>query len=183
MAEDYQVKGSSITSKFQFVRERLGAPAERQLMDRLRDHEASFPILDSAWYPFALYDQTNRLIAELFFGGDLRRLEEVGTYSAEKVLRTVYKSFVKGKDYVGFLNRAAILHGRFYDAGKTEVFLGDDGGSAEIVHSGAPVYSEADLHIASGFYIGAGRAIGLSNVRSEFRLTGTGARFQLRWTS
>ena len=182
MGDEYRVKGSSINSKFEFVRERLGGAAEGRLIDRLRDFENHFPILDSAWYPFTIYDQINRAIAELFFDGDLERLKEVGMFSAESVLNSVYKSFAQGKDYVGFLRRAAILHGRFYDAGKMEVILGDDGRSAEVVHTDAPVYSEADLHVASGFYIGAGRSLGLDDVRSEFRMTPTGVRFRLRWT-
>jgi len=147
----------------------------------LTEFEAHFPILDSAWYPFELYDQTNRGIADLFFDGDLGRLREVGMFSAERVLNSVYKSFAQGKDYIGFLNRAAILHGRFYDAGKMEVVLGDDGHSAEVIHSEAPLYSEADLEIAAGFYVGAGRALGLDGVRSEHQILADGARFQLRW--
>ncbi len=181
VASPYNVKGSSINSKFDFVRERLGEAAHNQLRERLTGDESLFPILDSAWYPFELYDRVNRTIAELFFGGALRRLEEVGMFSAERVLKTVYKSFAQGQDFVGFLKRAAILHQRFYDAGQMEVVLGDDGCSAEVIHSGAPAYAEADLYIASGFYRGAGRALGLDDVRSEFRFTATGARFQLDW--
>ncbi|NNE20363.1 MAG: hypothetical protein HKN10_18005 [Myxococcales bacterium] len=181
MSKTYQVKGSSISSKFDFVRERSGPDAENQLRARFDDEDRLFPILDSAWYPFELYDRVNRAIAELLFGGDLKRLEEVGIFSAERVLRTVYKSFAQGKDYVAFLKRAAILHQRFYDAGKMEVVLGEDGHSAQVVHSGAPVYAEADLYIASGFYRGAGRELGLSDVRSKFRLTEDGAHFDLDW--
>ena len=63
-----------------------------------------------------------------------------------------------------------------------EVVLGDDGHSAEVIHSGAPAYSEADLFVASGFYRGAGRALGLDSVRSEFDLNADGARFRLDWS-
>lgn len=178
----YRVKGSSITSKLDFVREQLGPSAEDQLRQRLAGHREHFPVLDSAWYPFDLYDTVNREIAEIFFDGQLRRLEEVGMYSAEKVLSSVYRSFAQGKDYIGFLRRAAILHSRFYDAGTMEVVLGDDGVSAEVIHRGAPVYSEADLFVASGFYRGAGKAVGLDDVRSEFRITPDGAHFRLEWS-
>ena len=181
MSDNYQVKGSSISSKFDFAREHSGAAGENQLRELFSDDDRLFPVLDSAWYPFELYNRVNRAIAELFFGGDLRRLEEVGIFSAERVLNTVYKSFAQGKDYVAFLRRAAILHQRFYNAGSMEVILGDDGTSAEIVHSGAPTYAEADLYIASGFYQGAGRAMGHDDVRSTFEMTADGARFQLHW--
>jgi hypothetical protein len=153
MSSNYLVKGSSISSKFEFVRQHSGRAAEDLLRKQFTDQDRLFPILDSAWYPFELYDRVNRTIARLFFGGDLSSLEEVGIFSAERVLNTVYKSFI----------------------------IGDDGHSAEIIHSGAPNCAEADLYIASGFYRGAGRALGLDDVHSEFRLTADGAQFQLEW--
>ncbi len=182
MSSEYQVKGSSISSKFDFVRERMGANEETRLREQFTDRAGLFPILDSAWYPFELYDLVNRTIADLFFNGNLSRLEEVGIFSAERVLNTVYRSFAHGRDYIGFLKRAAILHQRFYDRGHMEVVLGEDGHSAEVILSGAPTYAEADLYVASGFYRGAGKALGLDDVRSQFRLTADGARFQLGWS-
>ncbi len=181
MNQPYRVKGSSIRSKLDFVHEELGAEAEQRLHDRFAQVQDLESILDSAWYPFELYDGVNRAIADLFFGGDLSQLERVGAFSAEKALSSVYGAFVAGGDFVSFLNRAALLHQRFYDVGTTEVTIGEDRKSATIVHREAPTYSRADLFVASGFYKGAGRKLGLDEVRSEFTFDETGARFELSW--
>ena len=181
MGDEYQVKGSSIRSKFDYVHERFGEAAERQLEERFRER-GILPVLDSVMYPFEAYDAVNRAIAEQFFDGDLSRLSEVGAYSARKVLTGVYRAFAAGKDYPGFLRRAAVLHERFYSHGGMDVNLGDDGKSCEILLRGAPTYSEADLHIAGGFYAGAAELLGIESL--DWRLSwdaSSGARFQLRW--
>ena len=181
VSEEYRVRGSSISSKFEFVRDRFGTEAELQLKEAFADRERLFPILDSSWYPFELYDEINRAIADRFFDGKFSGLIEVGSYSAEKVLTSVYKAFAEGKDFVGFLLRAALLHERFYSQSQMDVTLGEDGVSAEILLRDAPMYSEADLHIAAGFYAGAAKLLGLSSFRHEYSLTKDGAHFQLRW--
>ncbi len=124
----------------------------------------------------------NRAIADRFYGGELAKLEEVGAYSAGKVLTSVYKAFAAGRDYAGFLRRAAILHERFYNLGKMIVTLGEDGRSAVVHLAEAPAYSEADLYVAAGFYAGAGRLLGLEGFEYELRLEEDGAHFDLRWT-
>ena len=179
--EEYRVRGSSISSKFEFVRVRFGTEAELQLKEQFADHEQLFPILDSSWYPFELYDEINRAIADRFFDGELSGLVEVGSYSAEKVLTSVYKAFAEGKDFVGFLLRAALLHERFYSQSQMDVTLGEDGVSAEILLRDAPTHSEADLHMAAGFYAGAAKLLGVKGYRDEYNLIQDGAHFQLRW--
>lgn len=181
MPEEYRVRGSSISSKFKFVRDRFGTEAELQLKEHFKDQERLFPILDSSWYPFEVYDEINRVIADRFFDGEFSGLVEVGSYSAEKVLTSVYKAFAEGKDFPGFLLRAALLHERFYSQSQMDVTLGEDGVSAEVLLRDAPTYSEADLHIAAGFYGGAAKLLGLQGFRHECNLTKDGAHFQLRW--
>jgi len=138
MSDDYRVKGSSIRSKFDFVRDRFGEAAEGQLKERFRER-GLLPVLDSVMYPFDDYDALNRAIAAEFFDGDLSRLSEAGAYSAQQVLTGVYRAFAAGKDYPGFLRRAAVLHERFYSHGGMDVELADDGKSCQILMQGAPV--------------------------------------------
>lgn len=180
MSGDYRVKGSSIRSKFDFVHDRFGEAAERQLKERFRDR-GILPVLDSVMYPFEDYDAVNRAIAEEFLDGDLSRLAEVGAYSAQKVLTGVYRAFAAGKDYPGFLRRAAMLHERFYNAGSMAVDLAADGKSCQIVLRGAPTYSEPDLNIAGGFYAGAAELLGIESLDWELSWDSSGATFQLRW--
>lgn len=180
MSDDYRVKGSSIRSKFDFVHDRFGEGAERRLKERFREH-GLLPVLDSVMYPFEDYDAVLRAIAEEFFDGDLSRLSEVGAYSAQKVLTGVYRAFAAGKDYLGFLRRAAVLHERFYSHGGMDVDLAEDGESCTIVLSGAPTYSESDLHVAGGFYAGAADLLGIQSLDWEMSWDASSARFLLSW--
>lgn len=180
MDDDYRVKGSSIRSKFDFVHDRFGEAAERQLKERFRER-GLLPVLDSVMYPFDDYDAVNRAIAEEFFDGDLSRLSEVGVYSARQVLTGVYQAFAAGKDYPGFLRRAAVLHERFYSHGGMDVKLADDAKSCRILLQGAPTYSESDLYIAGGFYAGAADLLGIQSLNWELSWDASGARFDLRW--
>ena len=183
MSDDYRVKGSSIRSKFDFVHDRFGEGAERRLKERFRAR-GILPVLDSMMYPFEDYDAVNRAIAEQFFDGDLSRLSEVGTYSAQKVLTGVYRAFAAGKDYPGFLRRAAVLHERFYSHGGMQVELAEDGKGCTIELRGAPTYSESDLYIAGGFYAGAAHLLGVQSLDWEMSWdSSSGARFELRWES
>lgn len=177
----FSVKGSSISSKFDFVRETFGAAAERELRDGLRGEADLGTILDSGLYPFDLYNRILEAIAERFYGGDLSRLEEVGAYSARTSLTTIYRAFTQGKDFLGFLSRIGLLHERFYSEGKMAVEVQPDRRGARIHLSGAPRYSDADLFVAGGFYVGAGKLLGLESIDYELARTDEGATFHLRW--
>jgi hypothetical protein len=182
MSNEYAVKGSSISSKFEFVRVRFGEAAEDEFKRSFSDETGLFPVLDSKWYPFAVYDRINRAIADRYFSGSTRGLEEAGKFSAERVLSTTYSMYAEGKDFVGFLQRAAILHGRFYSQGQVTVTIGEGRTSATIQHSGADSYSDADLHVAKGFYVGAGELTGATGVQCHMVQRPDGAEFSLRWS-
>ena len=177
----FSVKGSSISSKFDFLRETFGSAAELELRESLRGEADLGTILDSSQYPFDLYDRILVAIAERFYDGDLSRLEEVGAYSAQKSLTTIYRAFTQGKDFFGFLSRIGLLHERFYSAGKMEVEVAPDRQSARIHLSGAPRYSDADLFVAGGFYTGPGKLLGHEGIKYVLARTDDGATFQLKW--
>jgi hypothetical protein len=181
MAGTYKVKGTSIRSKLAFVRKRFGVQGEEQLKSDLKDEKSLFPLLDSSWYPFELYDRVNRAIARRFFDNDLQALQEVGAYSAEEALTTVYRAFVRQGDYAVFLRHIEKLHKTFYNLGDMSVMVSRDKNYSEIEHFGAPEYSEADLQIAAGFYVGAGQLLGNKNVSCRLDQRPDGAHFELRW--
>ncbi len=178
---EFRVKGSSISSKFDFVRQTFGPAAERELRESLGGEADYGTILDSSLYSFDLYDRILRSMAERFYDGDLSRLEEVGAYSAEKSLTTIYKAFAAGKDFLGFLSRIGLLHERFYSQGKMDVEVASDRRSARIHLSEAPVYSDADLFVAGGFYCGAGKLLGLDAIRYRLERSEKDAVFHLSW--
>jgi hypothetical protein len=177
---EYRVKGSTIESKLAFVRERFGSGDEQALRGELRQQGLTL-ILDSAWYPFAVYDRLLVTIAERFYGGDLEKLVAVGQYSAERALTTTYAAYTRSGDFRRFLQRIATLHEKFYSTGGMQVTVGDNESWCEIRLSGAPVYTAADLYVAQGFYLGAARLLGLQAPKIDHTMQEDGAHFRLRW--
>jgi hypothetical protein len=180
-AEEYWVKGSSIKSKLEFVRERFGPPAEAALKQRFAS-QGLFLILESEWYPYALFDELCVAIAENHYGGALERLLDIGVYSAERALRTTYEAYLEGGEFLRFLARIPALHGRLYNQGRMEVSVGENGRSCEIHLRGAPLYTEADTQVAAGFYVGAARTCGLKGVQHRIERRDDGVDFFLNWT-
>lgn len=177
---EQQVKGSTIRSKLVFVRERFGDGAERELK-MLLEAAGYKQILEGAWYPFAVYDQVLRHIAERHFAGDLRRLSEVGIFSAQTALTTTYDVFAGRRDFTQFLQRLSTLHGRFYSVGEIVVELSNAPDACKIRMRGAAPYSEADLHNATGFYVGAAQLMGLEHARCRFEPAGEEIFFHIAW--
>lgn len=176
-----RVKGSSLNSKLRFVRQAFGAEAEKALTAFLA-RSGVHQVLDGSWYPFELYDALLRLIAEGHYGSDLSRLREVGIYSAESSLKTTYEVYTL-RDFAYFLERLSTLHSRFYSMGELEAEVDVEAGRCRIRLHGAPNYSDPDLHVACGFYIGAARVMDLSEVSCDFRKTDSEVHFVLAWRS
>ena len=180
-AEDYWVKGSSIKSKLEYVRDRFGAEAEGVLKHRFA-RQGLFLILESEWYPYALFDELCVAIAENHFGGNLERLLEVGAYSAERTLRSTYVAYLEGGDFLRFLGRISALHGRLYNQGSMEVVVNVDGKSCCLRLRGAPEYREADIQVAAGFYVGSAHCCGLRDVRHRIERLDGGVDISLNWS-
>lgn len=174
------VRGDSIRSKLLFARQAFGPKAEQDLQAFLADQGVS-QILDDAWYPFEAYDQLLRRLADRHFEGDLSRLVEVGEYSAESTLKTTYQVY-NIREFMNFLKRLSSLHGHFYNSGRLENELDSRGLNCHIRMLEAPYYSDPDLYVASGFYQGAARFMGLQGVECEFRRIGDSeVHFNLTW--
>jgi len=177
--DDYQIKGSSIQSKLDYVREVLGKEQEEEVRDMLRQRGIVL-LLQSSWYPAEVYEDLNLFLAEEFFGGNIERLLEVGEFSARRALKSTYKAYLEGGDFARFLQRISSFHERFFSEGTMEVRPGV--GSCEILLSGARRYPQPDVQIARGFYSGAARCFGLENVSCSAAPNADGMRFLLTWT-
>ncbi len=180
MQRQLNVKGSTLRSKLEFTEERFGSTARQQIEEYLR--EQGFPtILDANWYPFDLFDGVLQKMADDFFDGDLTKLEEVGAYSAEQALSTTYEPYAARRDFQQFLQRISSLHDRFYDTGQLEITArGDE--FCEIELQGLPQVSQADVHVAAGFYVGAARFMGLESARCRFSIGPDRVHFRLDWS-
>ena len=175
---DYKIKGSSIRTKFQFVKERFGDAAENALQDKF--DRSLLPLLDSSWYPFTFNEQVSQAIVHEHFGGDMSKLRDVGAFSAERVLTSVYKFYGTAKGFIEFLRRAELLHETCYSKGGMRVEIGGDLKSCQI-HLRAPVFSEADMQVAAGFYTGAAGFFGEKNVSCACAPENSGAHFNMSW--
>jgi hypothetical protein len=172
----YSVKGSSISSKLVFARERGGPSAEAALRQQFA---ADLPFLESAWYPYSLYIAVLRAVVRHVLGGETERLLEVGRHSADVALGRTYRAFVRD-DFVAFLGNIAELHRLFYSHGASVVALAVEGNGATIRHVEKPEMEEEDLWVALGFYVRAGELHGLK-VESAFTREGDEALFELTW--
>ncbi len=178
--DDYQVKGSTILSKFDFVEEQFGSEAINQLRSNFLE-KGAFPIIHSNWYPFDLYVEVLEAIAELGYGGAVSELVAVGIYSAETALQESAESFIKVGGFPEFVRDIPRLHKLLYNQGIIEVSLGEGGTSCEIWHRAKPRYADADLHVAAGYYQRAAELHQLANVRCSFAAQEDFARFSLVW--
>lgn len=180
-ADGYMVKGSSLLSKIDFVRERFKSGAADKLAQDLAGWLGRVP-LATQWYPFSIYEQLLKAIADRFFGGDLSRLREIGTFSAASALGGSYQAF-STKDFRKLVSRLTRLHSLFYTSGRLEVEFRPDGLGCEIRQFEVPRASAADDYLARGFYEACASTCGLVGVSTETLVRPGGSVFRLRWTS
>jgi hypothetical protein len=181
MSDVYSVKGSTIRMKFEFVRDRFGPEAEAAMRARFRNRMELEALLDTSWVPFTLYEEINQYIARAHYGGDLTRLREVGAYSADRGLQSIYKIWVSGKAFLDFLRQMTEYNRTLYNAGDLDVSVGEDQTSATLSFRNAPQYSQAELHTSTGFFVGSAKVMGLADVTHEAKLVPKGMEITLRW--
>ena len=181
MNDVYSVKGSTIRMKFEFVRERFGPEAEAAMRARFHKRKELEALLDTSWVPFALYEEINQYIARAHYGGDLTRLREVGGYSADRILQSIYKIWVSGKAFLDFLRQMTEYNKTLYNAGDLVVSVGEDQRSATLSFRNAPQYTQAELHTSTGFFAGSAKLMGLADVTHEGKLVPNGMEINLRW--
>ncbi|HEY8431858.1 MAG TPA: hypothetical protein VIL20_25950 [Sandaracinaceae bacterium] len=157
-----RVKGSAITSRVRFVRERAGEHAYRAvraaLSPRSRAHlEAG--VLPHAWVPFELFVELNQVIDAQLGAGDLALCREMGRYGAQVNLPTLYRIFYRLGSLPFILRKAARLWEVHYDSGRLEVFAGD--GEARLVIADFETPHRAHCLSVLGWAEGAGELSGV----------------------
>ena len=180
MGEGLQVKGSTLTTKLAFLRAQVGDATAAEAEKFLATHGIA-AVLESLWYPYSTYDALLRWIADHCFGGELKRLEEVGRFSAEAAHSSTYKGLVVSGDFPRYLKQLGVLHGRLYSLGRILVSPGVDGRSYTVRILDTPGFTEPAVRIVQGFYCGAARLHGLEGAQCDAVLETDGASFALRW--
>ena len=115
------VKGAMVRAHLQYVRDRLGEPAVAKTFAVLPEPiaEEVHGMLASSWCAFETLITLDRAIARISGEDERRLMRDLGRYSAQINLTTVYRAF-RRDDIHEFFRRGASLHKQFQDFGTAE---------------------------------------------------------------
>jgi hypothetical protein len=120
-----KVKGSVVHSNAAFLQEKLGKEVYGQILAKLDPADRAAlgtVILQSAWYEYSLVLRLMEVAGEFYKGPASKSLAwEMGRFSAEYGLKTVYKIFFKVADPGFIISRASKIFGNYFDSGTMEV--------------------------------------------------------------
>ncbi len=180
-----RVKGTKITSKLAFVRERHGDEGVARLLQALgpADATAVRTAVGVGWYSIDLYERLVEALVETVGGGDEAVLDQVGEHTAESQAAGAYKVYYRAKDPAGLLESMAPMHSMLNDPG--EMAVERQGETHVSLTVRAPTTSSRVCRIARAFYR---RSVELSGghdatVRETRCLArgGDECRFEVRW--
>ncbi len=115
------VKGAIITARLRFARERHGEEGLRRLLDAVpASTRAALEgrVLPHEWVPYDVFIDMGVAMDRLFGEGDLALCYELGRYSAEVNLPTLYRIFYRLGSPLYIFRKAAQLWSLHYDSGK-----------------------------------------------------------------
>lgn len=115
------VKGAMVRAHVQFVRDRFGDAAVEKALAALPPIASAevHNALTSSWCSFETLVRLDRAIADAVGHHELELMRELGRYSAQINLSTVYRAF-RRDDIHEFFRRSAALHKQFQDFGTCE---------------------------------------------------------------
>jgi predicted hydrocarbon binding protein len=140
-------------------------------------------ILPVKWYEFAHLIAVDRAIVEVYGGGEIAILSELGAQSARMSLTGMYKAY-RRESIHDFLENNARLHTQFQDFGKA-VYRRHGPSSGTMMLSEYRSFSPLYCESASGFYrealhIHGGREIAIRETSCQCRAAGS-CTFELQW--
>ncbi len=120
-----KVKGSALRSSVAFLQDRLGAEGFRRVLEKMDPGDRSIlenPILQSNWYEFSLMLRLMEAATPLLPHPGARSLPwELGRFSAEHGLTTLYRVFFKVADPGFIIRKASQVFSNYYDTGTMEM--------------------------------------------------------------
>jgi hypothetical protein len=114
------VKGSAIIARLRFIRERYGESRVQEILGQLAPKHREIleaRVLPQAWVPYDLFVDLNVAADQAFGRGDLALCYEMGRYSAEVNLPTLYRLFYRLGNPQFIFRRAARVWKVHYDSG------------------------------------------------------------------
>jgi len=186
-----EVKGTKITSKLEFVRQRYGAEALERVLAALppAHREAVAHALPIGWYDLAAYDELVESICKVAAQGDTAVYDLMGADSAERQMGTVYGAYLK-QDLLRTIENMVPMHGQLNRPAEMRVERAADGsgpGHACTIVVRAPRSTAAGCRVSRAFYRRVAELSGVRDVSvAESTCTSRGddaCRFHLRWSA
>ena len=118
------VKGSALASRVLWLRLQHGEAGLDRVLAQCSPELKGFVdsgIAKARWYPFDRFVEFNLVIDRLFGKGDLELIRQLGRFSADANLTTIYRLFFKVGTTQWILARGARLWSAHYDSGDLEV--------------------------------------------------------------
>lgn len=127
---DLNVKGSAVVSTYNWVVKKYGEGGWNKILSAMGRKERKplgGRLLIGAWYPFESYVAMLRAVDDIYGDSDNVLLVELGRFSAEDGLSTVYRFFFKVGSPNFIISRAAKVWSSYYNGGSMEVIKNDKG--------------------------------------------------------
>jgi predicted hydrocarbon binding protein len=143
-----RVKGAMVRAHLQFVRERLGEAVLEETLKALPPavNAEVHGILTSTWCTFESVIVLDRTIARVSAREERELMRELGRYSAQVNLSTIYRAFHRD-DIHDFFRNSATLHRQFQDFGTCEYERAGEGHARISIRNAAcfsPVYCSSE---------------------------------------
>ncbi len=182
---EVNVKGSALKARFRFVEERGGADAWERFVAALSPETRAVVeahVLPSGWYPFAAFVEACEVIDRQLGRGDLALCHELGRYSCDANLPTLYKLFFRVADLHYLIRRTAAAWRVNYDEGTMTVL--DEREREVTLRMEVPAPHRAHCLSVRGWVVRAGELSGAKDVRVTERCRVDGdahCEFTLGW--
>jgi hypothetical protein len=185
MAQAYETKGVGIISVVEFVKTTFGpdgharwlaalSPAAREL--------ATGGLSASSWYPGDLVTELRQTIVDQFWGGDVRRIRQLGRFSAERGQTGVYRLALKVGSPTWVLERLGMVFGSYFRPGAVHF---DSKGTGHLVGTLLDFPDRSGLleEVFAGFVEKALELSGAKGIRVELRGSlATHLELEIRWS-
>lgn len=147
------VKGSALVSTIELVESKYGKEGIEKVFSKLPEEDQIIfkdPIIQSEWYPFRLYVGLTEMVDRVFGIGDYSLVREIGKYSAEHDLKTIYRIFYKIGSPQYIIKQAGKVFTTYFDFGDFKTPVNKKGNVVAEIY-GIPEISPVFLQRIRGF--------------------------------
>jgi hypothetical protein len=183
-----KIKGNVLLARIAFVKTHFGDDGFQKLLGSFPPPERALyggTIARAGWYPFETGRVLDDAIVRVLGDGDEHVFEELGAASARENLTTLHKSFIELETPDGFMAKAPIVYGFYYDTGH-RTYESTGPGSCVLTTFDADTFSAVDCLTILGWHKQALRMCGAHEVAgSEEKCRAKGddvCKYVFRWS-